>query len=69
MFIGQGQFFPCFVEKEIALTNLKERLRPRDNMSKKQKIEYITDLLSKSIDNWTTTYYDKFQYYIQGIFY
>ena len=69
MFIGQGKYFPCFVEKEIALTNLKERLRPRDNMSKQQKMQYIVDLLSRSIDNWTTTYYDKFQYYIQGIFY
>ena len=69
MFIGQGKYFPCFIEKENALTNLKERLRPRDNMSKQQKIQYIDDLLSKSIDNWTTTYYDKFQYYIQGIFY
>ena len=69
MFIGQGKYFPCFIEKENALTNLKERLRPRDNMSKQQKMQYIDDLLSKSIDNWTTTYYDKFQYYIQGIFY
>ena len=69
MFIGQGKYFPCFVEKEIALANLKERLRPRNNMSKQQKLQYIDDLLSKSIDNWTTTYYDKFQYYIQGIFY
>ena len=69
MFIGQGKYFPCFIEKENALANLKERLRPRDNMSKQQKMQYIDDLLSKSIDNWTTTYYDKFQYYIQGIFY
>ena len=69
MFIGQGKYFPCFIEKENALANLKERLRPRDNMSKQQKMKYIDDLLSKSIDNWTTTYYDKFQYYIQGIFY
>ena len=68
-FMGQGQYFPCFAEKENALTNLKERLRPKDNMSKQQKRQYIDDLLSKSIDNWTTTYYDKFQYYIQGIFY
>ena len=69
MFMGQGQYFPCFIEKENTLTDLKERLRPRNNMSKQQKIQYIDDLLSKSIDNWTTTYYDKFQYYIQGIFY
>ena len=69
MFIGQGKYFPCFIEKENALANLKDRLRPRDNMSKQQKMQYIVDLLSKSIDNWTTTYYDKFQYYIQGIFY
>ena len=69
MFMGQGKYFPCFVEKENALKNLKDRLRPSDNMSKQQKIQYIDDLLSKSIDNWTTNYYDKFQYYIQGIFY
>ena len=69
MFYGQGKYFPCFIEKENALTILKERLRPKDNMSKQQKMQYIDDLLSKSIDNWSTTYYDKFQYYIQGIFY
>ena len=69
MFIGQGKYFPCFIEQEYTLTSLKERLRPKDNMSNKQKMQYIDDLLSKSIDNWTTTYYDKFQYYIQGIFY
>ena len=69
MFIGQGKYFPCFIEKENTLASLKERLRPKDNMSNKQKMQYIDDLLSKSIDNWTTTYYDKFQYYIQGIFY
>ena len=69
MFIGQGKYFPCFIEKENTLASLKERLRPKDNMSKQQKMQYIDDLLSKSIDNWTTTYYDKFQYYIQGIFY
>ena len=69
MFMGQGKYFPCFIEQENALKNLKERLRPKDNMSKQQKMQYIDDLLSKSIDNWTTTYYDKFQYYIQGIFY
>jgi phosphatidylinositol 4-kinase len=69
MFMGQGKYFPCFAEKENALKNLKDRLRPNDNMGKQQKIQYIDDLLSKSIDNWTTNYYDKFQYYIQGIFY
>ena len=69
MFMGQGKYFPCFVEKENSLKNLKDRLRPSDTMSKQQKIQYIDDLLSKSIDNWTTNYYDKFQYYIQGIFY
>ena len=69
MFMGQGKYFPCFVEKENSLKNLKDRLRPSDTMKKKQKIQYIDDLLSKSIDNWTTNYYDKFQYYIQGIFY
>ena len=54
MFMGQGKYFPCFVEKENALKNLKDRLRPNNNMSKQQKIQYIDDLLSKSIDNWTT---------------
>ena len=69
MFNGQGKYFPCFEEKENALTKLKSRMIPKENMSKKQKINYIIDLLSKSIDNWTTTCYDKFQYFVQGIFY
>ncbi len=41
MFFGQGKYFPCFIEKENALNNLKERLRPKDNMSKQQKMQYM----------------------------
>ena len=69
MFNGQGKFYPCFEQQENALTELKLRLVPRENMSKQQKIQYIVDLLRNSIDNWTTTCYDKFQYFVQGIFY
>ena len=69
MFNGAGREFPCFEDGEDTIIELKKRLIPKEKMRNKEKMEYIDNLISQSIDNWTTNVYDKFQYYIQGIFY
>ena len=69
MYCGHGKKFPCFEAGENTIEQLKRRFKPRENMGKTEKCGYIDDLLENSIDNWTTSCYDKFQYYFQGIFY
>jgi len=32
-------------------------------------LSHVDKLIEMSIDNWRTKWYDKFQYYFQGIFY
>ena len=69
MYCGHGKNFPCFEAGENTIEQLKIRFKPRENMGKTEKHEYIDDLLQNSIDNWTTSCYDKIQYCLQGIFY
>ena len=69
MYCGHGKNFPCFEAGENTIEQLKRRFKPHENMGKTEKCGYIDDLLENSIDNWTTTCYDRFQYYFQGIFY
>ena len=69
MFNGAGKDLPCFEEGEETIIELKKRLIPKEKMRNTEKMAYIDNLISQSIDNWTTTIYDQFQYYIQGIFY
>jgi phosphatidylinositol 4-kinase len=69
MLNGAGKDLPCFEEGEEAIIELKNRLIPKEKMRNTEKMAYIDNLISQSIDNWTTTIYDQFQYYIQGIFY
>ena len=68
MFNGNGRYFPCFEKGIEALSGLKQRLIPKEKMSKMEKMSYIDELISLSLNNWTTTCYDKCQYYLQGIF-
>ena len=68
MFNGNGRYFPCFEKGTETLDELKQRLIPKEKMSKMEKMNYIDELISLSLNNWTTTCYDKCQYYLQGIF-
>jgi len=32
-------------------------------------IEHVDSLIGQSFDNWRTKWYDKYQYFFEGIFY
>lgn len=71
MLLGHGGSFPCFKRKDNVLDELKERLYPFGNkkVGKSDYFKFIDDLIHQSADNWRTKWYDKYQYYFQGIFY
>lgn len=69
MYCGHGKNLPCFVMKEYTIESLKERFTPKKNMKTTDYMRHVDSLIERSIDNWRTNWYDKFQYYFQGIFY
>ena len=73
MLMGYGDSLPCFKRKDFVISELRERFYPfinKDkNPSKADYFKHVDKLLEQSIDNWRTKWYDKFQYYSQGIFY
>jgi hypothetical protein len=69
MFLGHGTSLPCFQHKEYTIEALKSRFNPKPNMKAHDYMRHVDSLIEKSIDNWRTNWYDKFQYYFQGIFY
>lgn len=69
MFCGHGKNLPCFQHKEYAIEALKKRFCPQPNMKNHDYMRHVDSLIEQSIDNWRTNWYDKFQYYFQGIFY
>lgn len=75
MLMGHGDSLPCFTRKDNVLDELRERFYPfaRDNKlknpTKTDFFKHVDSLIELSIDNWRTKWYDKYQYYFQGIFY
>ena len=59
----------CFEKGQEAIDNLKMRLNPEENMNNVEVKKFVDNLISQSVDNWRTKWYDIFQYYVQGIFY
>ena len=69
MWCGHGKNLDCFEKGQEAINSLKLRLNPKENMSKKDMLKFVDDLIRQSVGNWRTKWYDMFQYYVQGIFY
>ena len=76
MYCGHGKNLPCFVGGILLLNpgndtidELRQRFIPRKNMKKHDFISHVNSLIGSSIDNWRTKWYDKFQYWFQGIVY
>ena len=76
MYCGHGKNLPCFIRgrKKINLgqdtiEELRLRFIPRNNMKKHDFISHVDKLIESSIDNWRTKWYDRFQYWFQGIVY
>ncbi|CAD8156732.1 unnamed protein product [Paramecium pentaurelia] len=68
MYTGHGTTLPCFAKGELALKELEDRFNPRV-ASDAELFVYVQGLINKSLDNWRARWYDKFQYFAQGIFY
>lgn len=69
MYCGHGHHLPCFLKGEKTIEDLKQRFVPAENMDKQDCMAFVDKLIEGSIDNWRTKWYDRFQYYVQGIFY
>ncbi len=59
MWCGHGKNLPCFEREQETIIELRNRLEQSDKI--------VEDLINQSIKSWTTTVYDYFQYYVQGI--
>ena len=69
MWCGHGKNLDCFEKGQAAIDELKMRLNPKENMKTADMKKFVDNLISQSVDNWRTKWYDIFQYYVQGIFY
>ena len=67
MYCGHGNKLPCFERGIDTINELKKRFIPKPNMKSRDYREHVDQLISLSLDNWRTNWYDKFQYYVQGI--
>ena len=67
MFCGHGNNLPCFEGGQNCIIELKKRFIPYNNMKGRDYMKHVDDLISLSLGNWRTKWYDKFQYYVQGI--
>ena len=69
MWCGHGKNLECFEMGQETIDALKSRLNPKNEISKKNIVKLVDNLIGQSVDNWRTKWYDIFQYYVQGIFY
>lgn len=60
---------PCFVAGHSAIEELRNRLLPFAEVTKTNGKKYINQLIDTSLDHWTTRWYDRVQYFFQGILY
>ena len=69
MYCGYGKNMECFENGEDTLKDLKERFKPKEKMKKKDYLKLVDNLIQSALQSWRTKWYDKYQYYFQGIFY
>ena len=64
MYKSQGEMMECFKKGEKAIQELESRFNPEGNVE-----NFCYDLINNSLDNWRAKWYDKFQYFLQKIYY
>lgn len=69
MYSSSGATMPCFEKGELAIKDLESRFNPPEIMNDLLLSEHCQKLINLSLDNWRTRWYDKWQYWAQGIFY
>jgi phosphatidylinositol kinase/protein kinase (PI-3 family) len=55
----------CFARRETVVQELKDRFRLE--LTDKECVTYIGDMIKESARNWRTGSYDNYQYYLNGI--
>ncbi|CAD8050668.1 unnamed protein product [Paramecium sonneborni] len=68
MYTGHGTTLPCFQKGDQAIKELYARFNPKVK-SDAELYVHVQSLINKSLDNWRARWYDKFQYFAQGVFY
>lgn len=69
MYSSHGSAMPCFEKGEQTIKDLEERFNPTNITNDLQLSEHCQRLINLSLDNWATRWYDKWQYWAQGILY
>ena len=69
MYSSHGSTMPCFEKGNQAIEELEDRFNPRSIRTDGDLSLLCQNLVNSTIDNWRGKWYDKWQYYMQGIFY
>ena len=69
MYCGYGKKLDCFKSGDVTLTKLKERFRPKKDMKVREYLALVDLLIQEALSSWRTKWYDKYQYFFEGIFY
>jgi len=62
---GAGRDMPCFVGGEKAVDALRARFQME--LNRRQYARHVDDMVTRSLDHWSTTCYDKYQRCMLGI--
>ncbi|EGR32366.1 phosphatidylinositol 4-kinase, putative [Ichthyophthirius multifiliis] len=68
-YCGYGQSLPCFEKGEQAIEELEVRFNPQNIHNDGEYYIYTQNLINQSLDHWRARWYDKYQYFFEGIFY
>jgi len=69
MYSTSGMTMPCFSKGEATITAMEARINPKGATNDSTLNEHCQKLINLSLDNWAAKWYDRFQYWAQGIFY
>ncbi|EGR27463.1 phosphatidylinositol 4-kinase, putative [Ichthyophthirius multifiliis] len=69
LYSGHGTTLPCFQKGELCIQELVQRFNPPNVTNDGDLSIHCNMLINQSLDNWRARWYDKWQYFCQGIFY
>lgn len=69
MYSSGGMTMPCFEKGEEAIKAMENRINPLGVENDPLLNNHCQKLINLSLDNWASRWYDRFQYFAQGIFY
>ncbi|EDK31559.2 phosphatidylinositol 3-kinase (macronuclear) [Tetrahymena thermophila SB210] len=69
LYSGHGLTLPCFEKGEQCILDLEQRFNPPNISNDGELSMHCNMLINQSLDNWRARWYDKWQYFCQGIFY